>query len=67
MNSTFRAVAAEYKRVVTLTHAQRVTRMYRKSLRLAASWIIDRELWLEEADKIRARFNAAKHLSPTDG
>ena len=45
-----------------ISHAQRVTRLYRKSLRNSLSWVIDRALWREEALRIRARFDANKHI-----
>jgi len=34
--------------------------LYRKSLKLTQSWAIDREIFLDEADKLRARFDAGK-------
>ncbi|CAK4620287.1 hypothetical protein LEN26_015699 [Aphanomyces euteiches] len=43
-----------------LSHKQQVTRLYKRSLKLLDSWIIDRRLWNSEATKIRAQFNANK-------
>jgi NADH dehydrogenase (ubiquinone) 1 beta subcomplex subunit 9 len=43
-----------------LSHKQQVTRLYKKSLKLLDSWVIDRRLWNEEATKIRASFDANK-------
>ena len=49
--------------VQALTHAQRVTRLYRRSLKHLLSWCIDRSLWRQEALKLRDRFDAAKNVS----
>lgn len=49
--------------VVALTHGQRVTRLYRRSLKHLLSWCIDRSLWRQEALKLRDRFDAAKDVS----
>lgn len=67
MNSSFRAVVAEYKRPSTLTHAQRVTRLYRAALRTADSWACDRNLFIEEGRKIRQQFDDNKALDPASG
>lgn len=45
-----------------ITHAQRVTRLYRKALKNTLSWCIDRATWREEALRIRERFDANKHV-----
>jgi len=45
---------------VALTHAQRVTRLYRTALRTLDSWACDREIFLTRGGAIRARFDAAK-------
>lgn len=52
---------------VTLTHTQKVTRLYRSSLRLLDSWTVDRELFNEEATKVRAEFDANKNLPADSG
>lgn len=65
--SIIREVAQTYKAVVNLTHKQRATRLYRRSMRLLISWTGDRELYLSEAEKIRAAFDATKHLDPSSG
>ena len=67
MNKTFQEVAAAYRVVQTLSHAQQVTRIYRRALRTLDSWAIDRELFNEEATKIRAKFDANKALPATSG
>jgi hypothetical protein len=67
MDRHFREVAGFYKQIVVLTHRQRVTRMYRKSLRTLDSWACDRGIWNEEAGKLRAQFDAHKHLPADSG
>ena len=49
--------------VQALTHAQRVTRLYRRSLKHLLSWYIDRSVWRQEALKLRDRFDEAKNVS----
>ena len=44
-----------------LTHAQRVTRLYRRSLKHLLSWSIDRQVWREQAVELRAKFDANKY------
>ena len=46
----------------SLTHAQKVTRLYRKSLKHLLSWTIDRRAWRNQALKLRDRFDAHKDL-----
>lgn len=46
--------------MASLTHAQRVTRLYRRSLKHMLSWTIDRGLWRIQAVELRARFDAHK-------
>jgi hypothetical protein len=43
---------------------QQVARIYRKSLKLLASWAIDRDIVNEEATKIRARFDQERGCKP---
>ncbi len=50
-----------------ITHVQRVTRLYRAHLRNSRDWIIDRELWLEDAREIQRHFRANKHKSLAEG
>jgi NADH dehydrogenase (ubiquinone) 1 beta subcomplex subunit 9 len=50
-----------------ITHAQRVTRLYRASLRTSRDWIIDYDLWLIDAAKIQARFRSNKDVSIVEG
>mmetsp|Transcript_8883 Transcript_8883/g.14433 ORF Transcript_8883/g.14433 Transcript_8883/m.14433 type:complete len:155 (-) Transcript_8883:1315-1779(-) len=49
------------------THQQRVTRLYRNSLKLLMSWAIDRDVFREEGLKLRARFEANRGLSLGEG
>ena len=59
---SFREVAAASRMPrQELTHTQRVTRLYRNALRLQFSWAVQRSIYLEEAEKIRARFDALKN------
>lgn len=44
-----------------ITHQQRVTRLYRNSLKHLLSWCIGREGWRNEALALRARFEANKN------
>lgn len=45
-----------------LTHAQKVTRLYRKSLKNLLSWIIIRQVWRKDAVELRAIFDENKHV-----
>ena len=45
-----------------LNHAQKVTRLYRKSLKNLLSWTVKRELWRKEACELRAVFDTNKHV-----
>jgi hypothetical protein len=40
-----------------------VARLYRKSLKTLSSWVIDREIFLEEATNLRARFDSERGVS----
>lgn len=50
-----------------ITHAQRVTRLYRTALRTCRDWVIDYDLWIHESLKIQARFQANKNASLVEG
>lgn len=66
MDASFRAVAAAARNQTgPLSHQQQVTRLYRHSLRLLFSWVVDRDLVNERGLELRARFDAVK--SPTAG
>mmetsp|Transcript_17153 Transcript_17153/g.51203 ORF Transcript_17153/g.51203 Transcript_17153/m.51203 type:complete len:163 (+) Transcript_17153:178-666(+) len=64
MDASFRAAAAQYmQKAPTLTHAQRVIRLYRQSLKTQNSWAVDRQVFIAEADKLRAAFDANKNAT----
>ena len=42
----------------TLTHTQKVQRLYRHGLKTLGSWAIDRNVFLNEADVMRAAFES---------
>ena len=37
-----------------------MARLYRKALKTLSSWTIDRNIFLDEADNLRARFDAER-------
>ena len=41
-----------------------VARLYRKGLRILGSWAVDRQVFLNEADKLRAEFEANRSANP---
>jgi hypothetical protein len=49
--------------MAALTHAQKVTRLYRKSLKHMLSWTVDRGLWRRQAVELRNRFDAYKGVN----
>lgn len=50
-----------------ISHTQRVTRLYRGSLRTAKDWIIDYDQWVTECINIQSRFRANKTKSLVEG
>lgn len=50
-----------------ITHAQRVTRLYRASMRTARDWVFDYELWVKECVAIQKRFRDNQTLSLVEG
>lgn len=62
MNKNFQHVVKHFKPVPNLTHKQQVMRLYRHALRTSFSWCEDRDLWFEEATKIRAAFESNMKL-----
>lgn len=56
----YRAHNSEFK-MASLTHAQRVTRLYRRSMKHLLSWCVEREIWRKEALKLRAEFDHYKY------
>mmetsp|Transcript_1813 Transcript_1813/g.2731 ORF Transcript_1813/g.2731 Transcript_1813/m.2731 type:complete len:154 (-) Transcript_1813:323-784(-) len=63
MNSAFVSARAQIEQKVHLTRNQEVARLYRHSLRSLLSWCIDREIFNEEASKIRAEFDAERGVN----
>ena len=51
----------------TLTHAQKVTRLYRKALKNMLSWTIDRDTWRMQACELRAEFDTNKDIDLARG
>mmetsp|Transcript_2273 Transcript_2273/g.2577 ORF Transcript_2273/g.2577 Transcript_2273/m.2577 type:complete len:157 (-) Transcript_2273:842-1312(-) len=63
MNSAFTAIrSASVNKAAVLSHKQEVTRLYRNSLKLLFSWAVNRDVFIDEATKLRARFEANKNL-----
>ncbi len=48
--------------VQALSHAQKVTRLYRKTLKDLLSWKISRTVWRREAVELRSIFDENKQL-----
>lgn len=66
MNKSFKYVSDFVKsNDVVINHNQRVTRLYRHSLKLMASWVIDRRIIIEKSKIIRSRFDQLKN-EPSD-
>jgi len=64
MNEVFTAAANEFRqKIPALSRKHEVQRLYRKSLKVLGSWCIDRTVFLDEADNLRARFDDGKHVS----
>ena len=41
-----------------------MARLYRKSLKVLSSWSVDRQVFLDQAEILRARFDANRNCSP---
>mmetsp|Transcript_3362 Transcript_3362/g.5236 ORF Transcript_3362/g.5236 Transcript_3362/m.5236 type:complete len:159 (+) Transcript_3362:78-554(+) len=68
MNGSFKVAFDNYRMFQpSLTHKQIVCRLYKDSLRLLESWAIDRNIFLDEAEKIRDRFDENANLDPASG
>ena len=51
MNSAFAAARANMAQAPPrLSHTDTVRRLYRKSLKLMGSWVVDREIYCDEAE-----------------
>ncbi|KAL1511799.1 hypothetical protein AB1Y20_005085 [Prymnesium parvum] len=44
-------------------HSLRVARLYRRALKDLMDWTVYRDLFIHEAHKLRARFDAHKHVT----
>ncbi|CAM9777250.1 unnamed protein product [Choristocarpus tenellus] len=65
MNSSFRAASAQFlSKPQAITHKQEVCRLYRNALKLLDSWAIDRDVFIEEATIVRARFDEGSKCTP---
>mmetsp|Transcript_4273 Transcript_4273/g.6456 ORF Transcript_4273/g.6456 Transcript_4273/m.6456 type:complete len:161 (-) Transcript_4273:249-731(-) len=65
MVDTFRLAAEQMRqKAPSLTSNQEVARLYRHALKTLSSWAIDREIFIDEAEKIRARFDENKDAPP---
>ena len=66
MDTSFRLAAAQYKQVLpALSHGARVVRLYRRALKTQYSWAVDRQVFIGEAEKLRAAFDKHAALEPT--
>lgn len=64
LSKAFQKAVDFHKPVPNLTHQQVVMRMYRSALRTINSWAEDRDIFNEEALKIRAEFDEHKNHDP---
>lgn len=61
----FRIATLEYRqKPVHLTNNQQAARLYRHSLKTLCAWAIDRDIFCDEAEILRARFDANRGLPP---
>jgi NADH dehydrogenase (ubiquinone) 1 beta subcomplex subunit 9 len=64
MDASFRAVVNQYRQAAPkLTHSQKVVRLYRNALKTQNSWAVDRQVFIAEADRMRAEFDRNAHLA----
>mmetsp|Transcript_2056 Transcript_2056/g.4661 ORF Transcript_2056/g.4661 Transcript_2056/m.4661 type:complete len:83 (+) Transcript_2056:67-315(+) len=65
LNDVFQQAADQARqKLPQLTQNQQVTRLYRNSLKVLNSWAIDRDIFNEEATKLRARFDESRGCNP---
>eukprot|EP00596_Hydrurales_sp_CCMP1899_P009326 CAMPEP_0119033754 /NCGR_PEP_ID=MMETSP1177-20130426/823_1 /TAXON_ID=2985 /ORGANISM="Ochromonas sp, Strain CCMP1899" /LENGTH=157 /DNA_ID=CAMNT_0006990745 /DNA_START=94 /DNA_END=567 /DNA_ORIENTATION=+ len=64
MDSSFKSVVAFYKPIAKLTEKQDIQRLYRGCLRTVMSWAESREVFNDECEKIRIRFDAGMKQAP---
>ena len=62
--NTLKVACDFYKPMVKLTHKHQVMGMYRRALRECFNYAENRDLYISEATKVRARFDANMHLNP---
>ena len=48
---------------LTASHTQRVTRLYRKSLKNLMNWTVWRDMWIEKGFELRAEFDKNKNVT----
>ncbi len=65
MLDNFKLVIDAATPIAKLVHRAQIMRLYRKSLRAVNNWAESRDVFNEEATKIRAEFDANKAL-PAD-
>ena len=66
MDASFRAAMTQYRQAAPkLTHAQRVCRLYHNALKTQNSWAVDRQVFIAEADRMRAEFDKHASLAAT--
>ena len=65
MLDNFKLVIDAATPIAKLVHRAQIMRLYRKSLRAVNNWAENRDVFNEEATKIRAEFDANKTL-PAD-
>ena len=63
-----RSAAAVFRRPMSTAalptaHVQRVTRLYRRSLKNLLNWVVWRDLWIEKGFELRAEFDAQKNVT----
>ncbi|GMH49745.1 hypothetical protein TrLO_g7303 [Triparma laevis f. longispina] len=65
MNQAFRLAGDQFRmQAPKLTHKQEVCRLYRNALKLTYSWVVSRDLFLEEAASLRSQFESNRTASP---
>ncbi|GKY91320.1 hypothetical protein MPSEU_000104200 [Mayamaea pseudoterrestris] len=65
MNNIFQAAADTARQVSpSLSHNQQVAHLYRHSLKTLLSWAVDRDIFNDEATKLRERFDAHRGAPP---
>ncbi|GMH75039.1 hypothetical protein TrRE_jg2101 [Triparma retinervis] len=65
MNQAFRLAGDQFRQQLPeLTQSQQVVSIYRRGLRALQSWCVDRQIFCEEADKLRMEFESNRSASP---